>query len=765
MSLDASNETRRRMCTHLGAQALASAPRALHSKFSSLDCAPPDTPQLPFGSLWGLINHLKVLHQYVDLVSEAASHQGPHATPLSGQEDGCVGGLEWFAPLLSPLRPKDENEYQRHVDSWRQANPGLYSHAEAAYHVHQGYVVEDMNMTRFLVSQLLAGRPAQESKAPAQEYEAHIAADILRARPGSFDEFSRHFLGWRKRALYHLLCLAARHMPTTHQWAPPPLLHQSQCWQELLDTLNQNSFCTDHRLQGACEQLAGYPALSNHVCALLDRLAVLARVKSDAPGRSLDEFLPRLRFERDAQSPYAQCQRVWGSLKTTMQECLPPSLLCPALYPPNRDTWGYRGLQLRTRDGVPYIHTGPLAWLEKDSLGQCKESSRGLPDRLHDIILRMGEAATAPEVAHLMLSPRTLRDALAGGRVDARSLPDFADRGLVLNRMDARPATDNRDFSECIQCLVDALPKVTRLQLPVPAQLLAWRVDCPPRAILYEGDTHLVDLSATPPYRLPKSIWLDKVHNRTVSGISVLTKPGLSHDEIHGAIRACIAEEVVAPHADFADHPFHVLTRRPQMGAGFDSQHAPQHTLHTTTLAEAVSFFTGPPPQKLSEVPLHASVPWDADHVDDRYAERQVAGNGSRFRDWVTVYHDQDELQRCRLASHAVAASELYQTHFPLVGQQGQTWVQVTSTLPAETVVLRRQAGKTDLESLRRSVDMRFMHDGKLLPVRQPGDRVEREHMEIYTDASAKQVLVAYAPRSADGKRASLEFVSFAHAK
>jgi len=57
------------------------------------------------------------------------------------------------------------------------------------------------------------------------------------------------------------------------------------------------------------------------------------------------------------------------------------------------------------------------------------------------------------------------------------------------------------------------------------------------------------------------------------------------------------------------------------------------------------------------------------------------------------------------------------------------------------------------------------MHDGKLLPVRHPGDKVEREGMEIYSDPKAGQVLIAYAPKSEDGARRGLEFVSFMHAK
>jgi hypothetical protein len=123
---------------------------------------------------------------------------------------------------------------------------------------------------------------------------------------------------------------------------------------------------------------------------------------------------------------------------------------------------------------------------------------------------------------------------------------------------------------------------------------------------------------------------------------------------------------------------------------------------------------------------------------------------------WAAVYHDGCELQRCRLAAHALRTEDLYRTHFPLSGHPSRSWVSVASSLPAETVVLCHQQGRWALDSLKRTVEMRFLHDGKLLPVRNEGDRVERAHIEIYSDAAADQVLIAYA---AGGQ---LEFMPFA---
>ncbi len=158
------DQIRRNLCTHLGKSTQSGSVKVDHTKWAhSAPVPPPPSPLLPHGSLWSLINHIKVLHQYTSLLSEAASGQGVHSPLLCGGAEVCQthASLAWFAPLCCPVSQSNNSnnsnnsnsqEYQKHVDIWRQANPGLYSHAEAAYHVHQGYVVEDMNMTRFLVS-------------------------------------------------------------------------------------------------------------------------------------------------------------------------------------------------------------------------------------------------------------------------------------------------------------------------------------------------------------------------------------------------------------------------------------------------------------------------------------------------------------------------------------------------------------------------------------------------------------------------------------
>jgi hypothetical protein len=496
--------------------------------------------------------------------------------------------------------------------------------------------------------------------------------------------------------------------------------------------------------------------LNNYICDMLDKMAILTRVKSNAGLDSafLDDYLPLLQFPRDEKSPYTHCLMTWNRLRQTLEQAVPPSLLCPTLYPPSRGTWGYKRMLLTMfehNNGSLQIQPSPFTWIDKDSLGQ-KEPITSPQERLYDILVRLGEAATSPEMAHLMLDPKSMHDILAGvGKREG--LPDYSNREYVINRMNGH-SQDTSDFIVCLNKIIQSLPETKERDFGSAKQLIAWRVDNPPRAILYHGADDKVDLAAQPPHTLHKSIGQDKVLNRTVSGISILNNPVLDAEGIHSALRACMAEEIVGAHSDFANHPHHKTPIRIAGGKA-------QELVHTTTLAEAVALFTGPPPEKLSEVALHESAPWSEGHIDTRYAERQTGDNGSRYRDWAAVYMDAEEIQRCRMASHEIRCSKVYETHFPLAINAGHAWVSVASTLPTETRVLRHQGGKTSLEALKRSVASRFTHDPKLLPVQDKADTVLSTNMEIYSDEKSGHVMLAYAPVSADGERKRIEFMTF----
>jgi hypothetical protein len=236
---------------------------------------------------------------------------------------------------------------------------------------------------------------------------------------------------------------------------------------------------------------------------------------------------------------------------------------------------------------------------------------------------------------------------------------------------------------------------------------------------------------------------------RTLSGISVLSDYVKSHAaDLHLATRAIVAQEVITG-PEFVQHPHNRVT----LCLGIKDR----RVVTTTTLAESLSYFTGPEPENVKEVQLHESLPWSQDRIDDRYAERQIAQNGLRYRDWLTVYNDSENLHRSRLASHSLTLTHVFETYFPMLYNSRAEYVAVASTIPTETRVLRNLGGASRLEVLRRSVENRFMNDSKLLPLRQADDRVDRSSMELYSDSKAQQVMIVYAPRFSK----ELEMISF----
>jgi hypothetical protein len=745
--------TRRRLCASLGDHALQNTPKHHSEKWLHTKGDPPSSPSLPCGNLWDLVNQIKVLHQYTELMAEAARGHGPHAFALYGRPEACVNGLEWMGALgLSMESPSSPEDYHGHMAIWRANNYGDYTDAEAAFHVHQSYFVEDPDMTRHLVSMLMPN---------AMEYDRAIAGNILRARPASYDEFKTEFLGWRDAGMYHPACLAAQHMPLAENWVPSEFLHESHDWQEWLDEFNTSGFCTGHRLAGFCERLADRsPEFNNHICSVLDRVAILMRVKSNhVPSNehgktpTLDDVLPNLQFESDPQSPYTHSLKMWGTLKPTLEASLPPSLMCQSLSFFRHDTWSCPLLELRVIDEASHtlhIHCGPMIWEKKEDCYPIRVCAGLNADRFQDILARLGEAASCPVVAHMMLSPDTLSKYLTGQSGEGISPLDiqaFNDRTSVLRSMDMKFNGDSPAFTACIKALVSCLPSVRPESFPTPLSILAWRIDCPPRVLLYNGDSDCINLASTPPHALSKTILSEKIAKRTVSGISMLSDTGDSMQ----SLRSCIVHDLIQE--GFSDHPMHQITTRIK----------PQ-TYTTTTLAEALVVFACQPPVEHSILGLGESATWDKDHIDDRYAESQLASNGLRFRDWLTMYRSDDgHLQRCRLASHHIKINELFHSHFPVAVSEGQgyTWVSVASTLPTETRVLKHSGGKSDLEVLKRSVEYRYMNDSKLLPTWHPSDTVDPSHMEFYTDEKACQVTIVYAPTSSDGTDRRLELMSF----
>jgi hypothetical protein len=100
----------------------------------------------------------------------------------------------------------------------------------------------------------------------------------------------------------------------------------------------------------------------------------------------LDDYLHLLQFPIEENSSYIHCLTTWGKLRGNVEEAVPPSLMCPSLYPlSNKGAWGYRNLDLEMEGGKLCIRHSPLEWIEKGEFGQ-KDPGEKLPDRLYDIL-------------------------------------------------------------------------------------------------------------------------------------------------------------------------------------------------------------------------------------------------------------------------------------------------------------------------------------------------------------------------------------------
>ncbi len=123
--------TQHRLYLSLGVHAVQNSPKLHDDKELLTKGDPPSSLTLPCGNLWDLLNQIKVLHQYTELVAEAARGEGPHAFALNGGQEACTDGLEWMAPLcLSLESPPSLEDYQGHMAIWRANN----CDAETAFH-------------------------------------------------------------------------------------------------------------------------------------------------------------------------------------------------------------------------------------------------------------------------------------------------------------------------------------------------------------------------------------------------------------------------------------------------------------------------------------------------------------------------------------------------------------------------------------------------------------------------------------------------------
>jgi len=626
-----------------------------------------------------------------------------------------------------------------------------------------------------------------------KEYHADVCAYML-SRGGSaagmgYEEWLATFPTWRDTGLFFPLALSAVYMPHIEAWLPEDKLDTAFAitFQNCLNSLGRPELDPAPALKTLASVWASDKTGSSSLIAVtLDRIAVLMGIKSNGSGPGEFNLAAALAsFPRsfgDEESCMHKCNyRAWHSIRAAVESTFPPSLLLAPCVCPKRPTWGHPRLtlQVATTEGllpsVRFAETAlqvvqpdaanedPKAYVRVDRCDISVISPSFHRDcllnqtsfRIQDVLWRLGEFATSPGVAGCMLNPREARAALESGAPPPKEI----DRSRALQGM-ARSS----DHSDTLKIDPEYLAYARALDATVPPvnvthfsdiqSALMWRLDIPSRAIIYIGaGGDDIDPAAESQHHLRKVLVNSKVPQRPIGGI---VKVPPRSDE--SALRECIRQFAAT---ELAGHPSNTVLVKGGGGGGEEADGVGKRQVTPvtcTTLAESAACFALRAPSKISTCPLGGSCAWKENGIDPRYAERQQAQNGARYRDWAAMHAGKGGTQQSRLASHFVEYDSLYTTKMPWIQldeSQPVKWVTVSSTAPPESKTLH---GNT----LRQAVEGRFLHDLRMLPAHDLPDsggrpKIERANTEIYSADAGAKIAVAYAPTGQD----RIEFVAF----
>jgi len=719
--------------------------------------------------VWQTLNSLRVMAQYTRLLGSMCDrHPFLHAHPTT-----CVAGLEWLSRFLQPIQAPAQDvrgSIERSVEAYRIAQDGgaSLSKEQATFQYHRAMACSDRDVTRVLIAQHF---PAMECR----EYDVDVCSYML--AQGShigYEDWLTAFPSWRDTGLFFPLALSAVYMSSIASWLPDPKHHDTPfaiMFSRCICALGRPGYDHVSPLKAlAAVWAADSTGASQAVAGTLDRVAVLMGIRSNGrPGDfSLSAALatfPRS-FAADPDAGMHESNfRAWHSLKAAVESTFPPSLLLAPCVRPKRATWGYPRLSIEvaTEGVLPSVRFAESTLQPVEPVTGAHVPSyhrecllNQTPSRIQDVLWRLGEIVTSPDVANCMLRPASVKAALEGTSPQHASLGARVEPSAVMSQMN--PLRDvmgpDPDYLAYAKALDAIVPAVYVTHFPQTQSVLMWRLDIPSRAIIYLGAGSDFKPLAESQHHLRKVLVNSKVPQRPVGGI--VQVPPRSDES---TLRACLLHFAVT---GLLGHPSNTVLVKAGDASNDDEPDeaspvgARQVTpVACTTLAESVGCFGLCPPSKISTCPIGGSCAWKENGIDPRYAERQLAENGARFRDWAALHAGRGGTQQSRLASHFVEYDTLYTTKMPWVQQEDQSvrWVSVSSTCPPDSKTLH---GK----NLRQAVESRYLHDLRMLPT-QPaaGERlkVERSNAEIYVTDEGAKVAVAYAPSGQE----KIEFIAF----
>ena len=724
------------------------------------------TIQTGLGSVWKISNDLRILNQYTRVLRDACK---THFF-LTGESATCVEGLEWFFPLTLPIQeiPEPDQSSVREFIQTCASVGGFASLGEAAFEAHRSVRRPDRRVTQFLVQQHFPGLASKN-------YEIDVCACML-ARPSlTYQAWLEEFPRWRETGLYYPLILASVHMPTLGFWVPPQVHHTrvaASFWECLESLRNPLADHTAPLADLADAWMADTSGTADVISGTLDRLAVLMGVKSNGPNfclaevlKNFSETVPASDHGAPSADMHAQNYQAWHGLKQSIEETFPPSILSLPLVKPKRDTWGFRRLTLcvQPTDAAPIVafaertlehvspqqvshllaHTYSPPHIKECMLHQTSQ-------RIQEVLWRLGEVATSPHVSLCMLKPDVALASVGMPHSEQahHQLGQRMQLGVVLDSMQGKPPLQ-REAAECYtaytQSLDAGMPEPVLHYLPTTEKILLWRLDIPPRAIIYVGrDLQNVDIYSESFHNLEKIMVNNTVPSKMIACGMARATASTTEECARQALRNYAKTGLSTNPANT------VLITKTETESESGEKIRQTTPVISTTLAESVASLSLTKPSNLTTCKIGESCAWKEDGIDPRYAEKQLAENGFRYRDWTAVHVGKNGTQQSRLAAHLVHYDQLYTTVMPWSTDDHASteWVHVTSSLYPDCKTLHG-------DTLRQAVESRFMHDTRMLPT-ENNERVSRSNCEIYADPSGS-VGIAYCP---DGS-SRLEFICF----
>lgn len=410
----------------------------------------------------------------------------------------------------------------------------------------------------------------------SKEYEVEICCNMIAQNSKlSYQDWRRDFTRWRDRGIYHPLCLAAQHMPTVAAWMPPEAASTQLAvvFGQVLQMLQRPGSEDPHEdlqlLSYAWKQDGtGTAAI---LADTLDRLCVQMRIKSNARiANPLDFDLDRAlsSFPKSfGTDPHESNYRAWWCIRSAIEDTFPPSLLCAKLSKAKRPTWGFESLTLEVFPGpVLRFKERELKWIDTAPPDANMVSYTPIGDRncltiqtgarVQEVLWRLGEVVFSKEMVMSMMYPRAALGAMSAADDPVWRLYDeycedkdhiFAHTSLNSLRSAVREAglTLGADLSANAHAAVaipggmqnfvelgarlDRTPPPTKLvRLPAPLRLLLWRVDIPPRAVVYTGVPEVTPerVCAGPSaFQMQKAMLNVKCQTRTVGDIVSVDGP------------------------------------------------------------------------------------------------------------------------------------------------------------------------------------------------------------------------------------------------